>query len=172
MKKISKEKIKNYVIEHKIELCIVGGTAIALGLGFLGYKCIPKIKISKIQTSNITSVPVSKTIIKELPFKELWDNLSGEKLTPSKLGYEVSMSAQKINKRLLEHGLQTRLPCGEYVTTELGEKFGNSIWKVTASGHSFSNIEWDKRVLDVIFTHEELQAIEDMQREFAVILAA
>lgn len=172
MARVSKEKIKKYICDHKIEICIIGGTVIAIGLGYFGYKYIPKIKVGKVKVTVEASKQITETVIKEVPYKELWTDLSGEALTPTKLGGVVSMSAQKINKRLTEHGLQTRLPCGEYMMTDLGRKFGNDVWKVTASGHSFSNIEWDKRVLEVIFTSEELSAIDEMHKRFAEILAA
>lgn len=165
-------KIKKFVRAHKVEIWIIGETVIAIGIGYLGCKYIPKIKVDRVKAAVETSKQIAETVVTEIPYKEVWANLSGEALTPTKLGEIVGMSAQKINKRLVEHGLQSRRPCGEYMLTELGRKFGTDVWKVTSSGHSFINIEWDKRVLEVIFTQEEFSAIEEMHKRFSEILVA
>lgn len=165
-------RIKQFVEDHWVELSIVAGVAL-IGLGYLGLRHLPKSKQTQVVKSTTqTTLPKVEYISKELPYKNLWENFSGESLTPTKLGNEVRLTAQKINKRLVEHGLQERTPCGEYSLTELGEKFGTNTWKTTKSGHSFSNIEWDKRVIDLIFTAEELESIREFNDRIAKIMAA
>ena len=47
--------------------------------------------------------------------------------------------------------------------TEAGKVLGKDTWKTTATGHSFSNIEWDEKILEVIFSPEELLDIATKQ---------
>lgn len=47
--------------------------------------------------------------------------------------------------------------------TEAGKVLGKDTWKTTATGHSFSNIEWDEKILEVIFSPEELLDIAAKQ---------
>ena len=158
----SKEDVKNFTKKHKDELCWVGASILVVGLSVAGFKYLPK----KARKQRIN--PSAPTAI---PFQDLWSNLSGEKLTPSKLGDRVMMSPQQINKRLVSQGLQIRLPCGEYVMTDLGKKFGESTLKTRSHGHTFSNIEWDSRVLEIIFTPGEMQNIADRKSHIADILS-
>ena len=158
----SKEDVKDFTKKHKDELCWVGASILVVGLSVAGFKYLPK----KAHKQRIN--PSAPTAI---PFQDLWSNLSGEKLTPSKLGDQVMMSAQQINKRLLSHGLQTRLPCGEYVMTALGKKFGQSTLKTRSHGYTFINIEWDRSVLEIIFTPSEMQNIANRKAYIADILS-
>lgn len=160
MKKI---KVKKFICEHKTEIYVVVGTAAAIGLAWAGIKYIPKIKGCGLQAV----VEVVDDTVQELPHKEIWSNPSGELLTPTGLGSVIYKSNQSINKRLLEHGLQVKLPCGEYRPTELGSKFGATTIKVTKPGHTFSNIEWDKRVLEVICSSDELERAENIRQQIA-----
>ena len=164
-------RIRNFVREHKVALCIVGGTVVAV-LTFFGIRYAVKLKASQVEAlveagAEIKPVSTPEPVLAELPFKYLWENLSGESLTPTKLGNEALTTAQKVNKLLVEHGLQERTINGEYVLTDLGRKFGKSTWKVTSAGHSFTNIEWDKRVLEIIFTPEELQHAAELRQTWA-----
>ena len=58
------------------------------------------------------------------------------------------------------------------MVTELGKKFGKSVLKVTYSGHTFSNIEWDKRVLEVLFSPEELMKASDFRNLVVEVMSA
>ena len=102
----SKEGIKDFTKKYKEELCWAGATILVVGLTAVGIKYFPNKAHKKRTQSNLPTA---------IPFQELWSHLSGEKLTPSKLGDRVMMSPQQINKRLVSHNLQTRLPCGEDV---------------------------------------------------------
>lgn len=100
------------------------------------------------------------------------DNLTGNKLTARALGDKVWCSAQKINKRIVDAGLAIKLPSGEYMMTEAGRMLGKDTWKTTAAGHSFSNIEWDEKILEVIFSPEELVEIAAKQELARKIILA
>ena len=91
--------------------------------------------------------------------KEITDNLTGTMLTATQLGEEVMCSAQSINKRIVAAGLAIRIPSGDYVLTAEGRLIGTSKLKTTRAGYAFTNIEWDKKVLDLIFNPEELAEI-------------
>ena len=98
-------------------------------------------------TKAVASIKISSDIL---------DNLTGNKLTASSLGDKVWCSAQAINKRIVAAGLATKHPCGEYSLTEAGRLLGEHTWKTTSAGHFFSNIEWDEKILEIIFNAEEL----------------
>lgn len=160
---MKENKVKKFVCEHKTEIFVVVGTAAAIGLAWAGIKYIPKIKGRDLQAV----VEAVDDAIQELPHKDIWSNPSGESLTPTELGSVVFKSNQCINKRLLENGLQIKLPCGEYRPTELGSKFGTPTIKVTKHGITFSNIEWDKRVLEVICSPDELERAENIRQQIS-----
>lgn len=82
MESMNKEKIKRFVLEHKTEICIFGGTIIAIGLGYFGYKYIPKIKVGKVTSNSKTSRQITETVAKKVPCKELCGNLVDEMLVP------------------------------------------------------------------------------------------
>ena len=54
--------------------------------------------------------------------------------------------------------------------TEAGRMLGKDTWKTTAAGHSFSNIEWDEKILEVIFSPEELLDIAAKQERARQLL--
>ena len=87
-------------------------------------------------------------------------NLSGNKLTARKLGDQALCSAQEINKRIVAKGLATKLPCGDYQMTEVGKALGENTIKTNRYGITFMNIEWDEKVLELIFSPEELSKKE------------
>lgn len=149
--------VKQFFHNHKTEIFIAVGIVSAVGLTCLGIKYIPKLKYYGADAIDVS--------IKELPHKDIWGNPSGESLTPTKLGNVIFKSNQFINKRLVDEGLQVKLPCGEYRPTELGSKFGVSTIKVTKTGHTFSNIEWDKKVLEIICTPDELKNAETLRQQ-------
>lgn len=85
--------------------------------------------------------PVVEKTVSPIISSNILENLTGNKLTATVLGNKMLCSAQAINKRIVAVGLATKLPCGEYELTEAGRLLGESTWKVTRRGHSFSNIE-------------------------------
>ncbi len=157
---MTRKKGKEFIEEHKVEICIAVGVVAMIGVGIIGHRKVRSWKIiSGDQNIKVTAEPIVQSITEELPYKEYRENLSGRYLIPTKLGEKMHVSPQMINKRLVSYGLQERLPDGEYMRTELGKAFGKDTWKVTGAGHSFSNIEWDESVLKIIFTEEERIAV-------------
>ena len=116
--------------------------------------------------------PVAEEIVAPIISSDTLENLTGNKFTARALGDKVWCSAQAINKRIVAAGLAVKLPCGEYMMTEAGRLLGQDTWKTTAAGHSFSNIEWDEKILEVIFSPEELLDIAAKQERARQILAA
>ena len=146
------DKIKDFAKKHKKAIIItasvagillVGGTAVYLNRAKLA-------ELIKTEDIEKTIVNQSKIIMESIPDYS-GVKLVGEKLTPTGLGSFAGVSNQKINKMLVEKGLQERLPCGEYRLTELGKRFGEVMLKVTSYDYTFSNIEWDKSVLEILF---------------------
>lgn len=88
--------------------------------------------------------------------REILERKTGEMLTATKLGELVGLSAQKVNKRLIDAGLHIPYGSNLYKITEAGQEFGVMTNKVTSCDHPFSNGEWDKVVLEIICTPEEL----------------
>lgn len=89
---------------------------------------------------------------------DITNNLTGEMLTPKALGCIVGCSPQQINKKLVAAKLQEKAPGDGWIMTETGRMLGKTTGKITKYDHPFHNIEWDKKVLEVIFTPEELAA--------------
>ena len=56
--------------------------------------------------------------------------------------------------------------------TEAGCLLGNNTLKTTAAGYTFSNIEWDEKILEIIFSPEELQTIAEKQARIRLLLSA
>lgn len=112
-------------------------------------------------TKAVASIKISSDIL---------DNLTGNKLTATGLGDKVWCSAKAINKMLVSSGLAERLPCGEYSLTETGKLLGEHTIKTTRGGYTFSNIEWDEKVLELIFSPKELREITEKQLHTREIL--
>jgi hypothetical protein len=68
---------------------------------------------------------------------------------PTELGKMIGCKAQRVNKLLIEHGLQIRLDNGNYEVTELGKKY-SELLPFARNGHSDYQIKWKKSVLEVI----------------------
>ena len=166
---MSESKVKKFVKEHKKEIIIVCSATAAVGLACVGIKYIPKIKASNISAAVETGVDFA-TVAVDKPTKPLLSNLTGESLTPSKLGNVMLQSAQQINKRLEKAGLQEKLPCGEYRMTDAGKGLGKYTIKVAKSGHTFQNIEWDKSVLDILFSEEEFARVTKIKDDVQAIM--
>lgn len=161
-----KKSLLTWVKEHKTELIILGVTAVGTILVIKNWGSIKGV----FKSSNSISTPVVKIepavekVVVPVISSEVLDNLTGNKLTATELGNKVWCSAQAINKKIVAAGLATKLPCGEYSLTEAGRLLGEHTWKTTLAGHSFSNIEWDEKILEIIFNAEELLKITNKQK--------
>lgn len=74
---------------------------------------------------------------------------TGVMLTATKLGSKAGVSNREINRRLVDAGLCTRLPCGDYVLTEEGKQLGSIDLVVRSWGKTVPLVQWDKVVLDI-----------------------
>lgn len=169
-----KDRFVNWVKNHKTELIIAGITVVGTVLVVKEWDSIKGLfKATDPVVPDIVKIePVAEEIIAPVLSSDILDNLTGNKLTARALGDKVWCSAQAINKRIVAAGLAIKLPCGEYMMTEAGRMLGKDTWKTTAAGHSFSNIEWDEKILEVIFDPEELLDIATKQERARQILAA
>ena len=169
-----KHKIADWVKTHKTELIIAGVTVVGAVLAVRNWGAIKKVfkgtESVLPDMAKIESVP--EGIVAPVISKDILNNLTGNKLTARALGDKVWCSAQAINKRIVAAGLAVKLPCREYMMTEAGRMLGKDTWKTTAAGHSFSNIEWDEKILEVIFSPEELRDIAAKQERVSQILVA
>lgn len=157
------KRIRKWIKDHKVELVVAGVvTVVGTVLVIKNWDSLKKLfKESDIVIpSDVTIIPViEKQETQTIP-SAILNNLTGTKMTATQLGNKVLCSPQAINKRIVEAELAIKLPCGEYQLTEAGKLVGKAIWKVTAAGHSFSNIEWDEKILELLFSAEELFDIE------------
>ena len=157
----------SWIKEHKTELIITGGAVVGTVLVVKNCDSIMDLfKITKsVAPDNVKIEPIVEEIVAPIISDDILNNLTGNKLTARALGDKVWCSAQAINKRIVAAGLAVKLPCGEYMMTEEGRKLGQDTWKITAVGHSISNIEWDEKILEVIFKPEELLDIFAKQEQ-------
>lgn len=88
---------------------------------------------------------------------------TGEMLTATSIGDKMLVSAQEVNKRLIEKGLAERMPYG-VVATEAGSQFGREVVKTTRYGHTFSNFEWDSSLIDVLFSEDEFAHVAEVKQ--------
>ena len=163
-----------WVKAHKTELIIAGITVVGTVLVIKNRESIKEIfkSAESIVPDNVTIEPVAKEPIIPIISKDILDNLTGNNLTARALGDKVWCSAQEINKRIVATGLAVKLPCGEYMMTEAGRMLGKNTLKTTAAGHTFSNIEWDEKILEVIFSPKELLDIAAKQAHVKQLLDA
>ena len=161
-----KKPLLTWVKEHKTELIILGVTAVGTILIVKNFDSIKGVfkPSNSISTPVVKIEPVIEKVVVPVISCEILDNLTGNKLTATELGNKVWCSAQSINKRLVEMGLATKLPCGDYSLTEAGRLLGEHTCKTTRAGYSFSNIEWDEKILEIIFNAEELLEIANNQK--------
>ena len=163
---------------HKSEILVGTGVVVALVGGIIIFKkwdnvkkiCCRKgiLKKSKDnKTSGESTIEVLSIVKKVIP-----DDFvpSGILMTATELGNEVLCSAQVINKKLIGAGLVERWPDGSYNLTEEGKKIGKEIAKRNRYGYSFPNIEWDKNVLNLIFSKEEFDEINEKKAEILRIM--
>ncbi|MDR0929417.1 MAG: hypothetical protein LBM74_06860 [Oscillospiraceae bacterium] len=158
-----------WVKKHRTELIVVGGVTVA-GIAIVLIAKNPRMIQSAIERWHKMLSPAAKTSIASaitaptptpaptLP-SSILNHLTGNKLTATELGNQMGCSAQVINKKIVGAGLATKQPCGEYALTETGRLVGESTWKVTRSGHSFSNLEWDAKILEHLFSPEDFENI-------------
>ncbi len=167
-------KFVSWVKAHKTELIIAGVTIVGTVLVVRNWDSIKGMfKATEAVVPYIARIePVAEEIVVPIISSGILENLTGNMLTARALGDKVWCSAQAINKRIVAAGLAVKLPCGEYMMTEAGRLFGKDTWKTTAAGHSLSNIEWDEKILEVIFSPEELLDIAAKQERARQILAA
>lgn len=167
-------KFINWVKAHKAELIIAGVTVVGTVLVVKNWDSIKGLfKATEGVVPDIAKIePAAEKIFVPIISSDILENLTGNKLTARALGDKVWCSAQTINKHIVAAGLAVKLPCGEYMMTEAGRLFGTDTRKTTAAGHSFSNIEWDEKILEVIFSPEELLDIAAKQERARQILAA
>jgi phage anti-repressor protein len=83
--------------------------------------------------------------------KRLTDDFSSQLIVPSQLGkmFEPAISAQEVNKRLREHGLQWRVG-GEWVATVEGKKYSSSEPVQLDNGKMIYQLKWQRRVKELI----------------------
>lgn len=156
------KKIKKWIKDHKVELVVVGVTVVGTVLVIKNLDSLKKLfkENNVVIPSDVTINPIIEKKTTQNISSVILDNLTGTQMTATQLGNKVLCSPQVINKRIVEVGLATKLPCGDYQLTEVGKLVGKDTWKVTSAGHSFSNIEWDERILELLFSAEELFDIE------------
>lgn len=160
-----KHKFINWMKAHKTELIIAGITVVGTVLVVKNRDVIKEMfKATGSVIPDIVKIEqITEEIVIPVISRDILDNLTGNKLTARALGDKVWCSAQEINKRIVAAGLAVKLLCGEYMMTEAGHMLGKDTWKTTAAGHSFSNIEWDEKILEMIFSPEELLDIAAKQ---------
>jgi hypothetical protein len=161
-----KKTVFKWVKEHKKELIFSGVTVMGTILVVKNWNSIKGIfkGTKKIATTAAKVEPVIEKVPIPNVSNDILENLTGNKLTATELGNKIWYSAQAINKRIVAAGLATKLPGGGYSLTEVGRLVGEPTWKTTWAGYSFSNIEWDEKVLEIIFSVEELQEISNKQK--------
>lgn len=167
-------KVVDWIKAHKTELAIAGVTIVGTILVVKNWDAIKGLfkNIGSAVPELVEVKPVGEEVTVPVLSSNLLDNLTGNKLTARALGDKVWCSAQAINKRIVAAGLAIRLPCGEYKMTEAGRLLGKDTLKTTAAGYTFSNIEWDEKILEIIFSPEELQVIAEKQARARQFLSA
>lgn len=161
-----RKHLLTWVKEHKTELIILGVTAVGTILVIKNWDSIKGVfkSSNSISTPIVKIQPVVEKVVVPVISSEILASLTGNKLTATELGNKVWCSAQAINKRIVAAGLATKLPYGEYSLTEAGRLLGKYTCKTTRAGYSFSNIEWDEKILEIIFNAEELLEIANKQK--------
>lgn len=151
--------------KHKKKVVITSGVFLTVAGSYFGVKHWDKISdwiIHKLPNLTAANSQVFQSAmessIDEAISTNTLVNLTGEKLTATGLGSIVNCSNQAINKRIVQAGLAEKLPSGGYILTEAGKLYGEYTAKARSWGATFMNIEWDKAILDIVFTQDELAA--------------
>lgn len=92
-------------------------------------------------------------------------DLTGARKVARDIGGSMGVSAQEVNRRLVDCKLATRKPYGLELT-ETGKRFGKLATKTRARGHTFGNIEWDEAIKPIIFSKEEMA---EHERKMALV---
>ncbi|MBR2303918.1 MAG: hypothetical protein IJ871_02105 [Ruminococcus sp.] len=158
---MKKEKIINWIKEHKKQLIIAGCVIGATILGIVIYNYNKESLVADQTNTDSDSLGNEEEELYDVPHitvipKDIYDHLTGNRMTATQLGKQLLYSARIINERIVESGLAVKNALGEYDLTELGQGLGEKVYKETRYGWPFSNIEWDEIILTIIFTPEEL----------------
>ena len=105
--------------------------------------------------------PVVKSIAEKKPIpipSEILEKRTGKMLTATELGNRVCMTAQKINKRIVNAGLAIKEFHRPYEITDRGKELGTFKSGEMPWGYEYSTPVWDEAVLELIFSPEELAA--------------
>lgn len=177
IKKMCKEKMKKvgkWANAHKKEIGV--GILLAIGAGVTAYNVKKVIQGDFIDASRVLDSIGNDPEQGTTPSEEMLSavvpddfDYSGNTLTARELGWKMGVSAQEINKRLIEKGLAYRYPCGDITLTEEGKKVGEYKDKMTKHGYGFTNIEWCENIISLLFSEEEIAAEEEHQAKLAKI---
>lgn len=150
-----------FVCEHKKWVVLVIGTTAGVILVVKKHTTIKELLQSfsknKFITNPITNA-ITEVSVSSIP-TDVLNHRTGKMLTATKLGDKVMVSNREINRRLINAGLAIRLPCGEYILTDIGKLFGKIHLKVTPWNKTVQQVQWDEIVLKIIFTPEELETL-------------
>lgn len=163
-----------WVKEHKTVLIAIGVGAIGIFFVAKNWNSIKGIfKASESAPCAIekAATAVKETVVPTIP-NDVLDNLTGNKLTARALGDKMGCTAQEINKRICTAGLAVKHPCGGYIMTEAGRLLGEETVKTTKYDYTFSNIEWDEKILELLFSKEELLEHAAKEEKIRQIIAA
>lgn len=163
-----------WVKEHKTVLFVAGASvlgAIVVAKNWDAIKGLFKTSESAPCAIEKAATAVKETVVPTIP-KDILDNLTGNKLTARALGDKMGCTAQEINKRICTAGLAVKHPCGGYIMTETGRLLGEETVKTTKYDYTFSNIEWDEKILELLFSQEELMEHAAKEKKIRQIIAA
>lgn len=163
-----------WVKEHKTVLFVAGASvlgAIVVAKNWDAIKGLFKTSESAPCAIEKAATAVKETVVPTIP-KDVLDNLTGNKLTARALGDKMGCTAQEINKRICTAGLAVKHPCGGYIMTEAGRLLGEETVKTTKYDYTFSNIEWDEKILELLFSQEELMEHAAKEKKIRQIIAA
>ena len=145
--------------------------AIATGVAALGVASYCFYKSSKGSDGGLNIVDFPELDLPKISpeIQNLIDNKTGSTLTAERLGQKIGVSNREVNRRLIEKGLAERIGDSLY-PTEAGKELGVFIDKTTRYGYSFSGLEWDECVANLIFTPEEFEAAAKRAEEVRKIM--
>ena len=117
------------------------------------------------------SEPVVKSITETKPISipippEILEKRTGKMLTATELGNIVGMSAQAINKRIVNAGLAIKEFYGSYEITDRGKELGTFKSGERPWGYEYSTPVWDEAVLELIFSPEEFAARKELMSQW------
>lgn len=117
---------------------------------------LPGVKPGMAMASTLEAIQLT-TGVNVAPFrKALPPAEEAPELTPTQIGEQLGLSAQKVNARLCALGLQEKAPKGSkvpYALTEAGKPHGELL-PFTRGGHAGYSILWRKSVLALLAQQE------------------